>query len=160
MTLQEALKVSVPFYAGDIIQYEFQKDRIAIAKWDYIPESTTQWLKAGGNGRYRLEGTCNEDIRVVPYDKTELQEAGEDRKIKVPNPNPAFTGNLNQYFADQRVKEPCEHEPLPNVFNFTIHRISDNKFVPLSEAYAALADRDEKYCTCGAKIKEKEWVEV
>lgn len=56
-----------------IWQYEFCEDKIAVAKWDKIPESTVQWVEINAENpwfipkydEFSLEGTCNEDIRVV-----------------------------------------------------------------------------------------------
>lgn len=48
-----------------IYQYEFMDDKIAVARWDKIPKSTTQWAVVNCTGRFRFEGTCNDDLRVV-----------------------------------------------------------------------------------------------
>jgi len=58
-----------------VYQYEFFKDRIAVAEWDEPPMSTTQWviinLGHGKATKFKLVGTCNEDICVIPYDDHE-----------------------------------------------------------------------------------------
>jgi len=60
----QKVRVSCEFGAGTY-QWEWRDDKIAIVEWDKPPTSTGQWLTIEKGGRYRLEGTCNDDIRVV-----------------------------------------------------------------------------------------------
>ena len=55
---------SIPVLEG-LYQYEFLKDKIALAKWDEPPPSTSQWVYVNGSGFFIFEGTNNENIRVI-----------------------------------------------------------------------------------------------
>ncbi len=57
------MKRSIELSAG-IYQWEWLDDRIAVARWDAPPTSTLQWFVTTCE-RFYLEGSCNEDIRVV-----------------------------------------------------------------------------------------------
>lgn len=58
-----------------IYQWEWRNDSIAVVKWDMPPTSTDQWVSICPDTRmpvtakydkFYLEGTCNDDIKVVP----------------------------------------------------------------------------------------------
>ncbi len=67
----EELKRSITLETG-IYQFEFTDNSIAVAKWDQPPSSSNQWVNVSGADGFRyfyFEGTCVDDIRVVPADK-------------------------------------------------------------------------------------------
>lgn len=59
-----------------IYQFEWREDRIDVVEWNEPPISTKQWVQILPEAesflsKYKtffLEGTCNEDIRVVPVE--------------------------------------------------------------------------------------------
>lgn len=63
-----------PLIGSGIYQFEFRQDRIDLVEWNQPPTSTDQWIRIEvpfGRQCY-LEGSCNEDIRVVEAD-TEIE---------------------------------------------------------------------------------------
>lgn len=62
-----------PEFTPGIYQYEFREDHIDLVEWSTPPTSTKQWVEVLPNensltSKYKtfyLEGTSNEDIRVV-----------------------------------------------------------------------------------------------